>query len=108
NDIVINHPSVSREHVHIFWRNGGYHLQDLNSANGTLINSQLVREGLVHFGDRLKLGDFEIAFESEPTEDNDDELHTLFIDAPAAESISAQIVIKGSTHRIETPVFTIG
>ena len=50
---------VSRRHAIISWRNGGYMVEDLGSANGTFINEQPVdaaQPGALHNGDELRCG----------------------------------------------------
>ena len=44
NDIVIEHPSVSRHHLELFYDGeGNVFLTDLNSANGTFVNGQRIK-----------------------------------------------------------------
>lgn len=58
NDIVINHPSVSRVHCELFYDgDGNAFLTDLDSANGTYVNGKRVREPvLLKNTDIVKLG----------------------------------------------------
>ncbi len=44
NDIVIQDPEVSRHHLRLFAARGGYHAEDLNSTNGTFINSETLKQ----------------------------------------------------------------
>lgn len=62
NDIIINHPSVSRYHMELFYDSeGNTFLTDLNSANGTFVNGQRI------FGSiQLKSNDIVKAGLSEP------------------------------------------
>ena len=57
-DIVVQHPSVSWQHVGILSDAGGYWISDLGSKNGTFVNG--VRLGLGHSKlsnfDRIELG----------------------------------------------------
>lgn len=58
NDIVIAHPSVSREHGEFIWQDGLHIFRDLNSANGTMINNQVVSEPTpISLGSIVTLGD---------------------------------------------------
>ncbi len=58
NDIVVPHASVSRVHARLVRRDGGYELTDLNSTNGTYVDSQPVRGStMVRGGSQLRLGD---------------------------------------------------
>ncbi|MDX1437333.1 MAG: FHA domain-containing protein, partial [Anaerolineales bacterium] len=40
--ITIQSPGVSRQHARIFQREGRWHIEDLNSSNGTFLNEQTV------------------------------------------------------------------
>ncbi|PJF43923.1 MAG: hypothetical protein CUN55_06590 [Phototrophicales bacterium] len=58
NDIVIAHPSISREHGEFIWQDGIHIFRDLNSANGSMINNQVVSEPTpISLGSILTLGD---------------------------------------------------
>jgi len=63
NDVVIDHPRVSRHHVQLRQRDGLWWLIDLSSANGTAINDQPVSEAVLQPGDIISLAGFEIRFE---------------------------------------------
>ncbi len=57
-DIVINDPEVSRNHTRLTAQPGGYLVEDLESTNGTFVNSQRVTAPkLMHPGDMLGLGE---------------------------------------------------
>jgi pSer/pThr/pTyr-binding forkhead associated (FHA) protein len=50
--------------VRVFSRGGGYVVEDLNSTNGTLLNSQeLHGEADLRPGDVIRIGDTEFRFE---------------------------------------------
>ncbi len=42
NDIVLDHPAVSRHHARLVFKEGKYVIYDLHSANGTYVNGQRV------------------------------------------------------------------
>lgn len=46
NDIVLNHPLVSRKHARIAQENGEYIIYDLNSTNGTYVDGELIHKQL--------------------------------------------------------------
>lgn len=65
NDIVVNDKTVSRNHVEIQVGNdNSYLLRDLNSTNGTSINSMKVKEAYLSQGDLIEVGETKIEFQT--------------------------------------------
>ena len=56
NHIVIDHPTVSAQHVLLLRVGDSYCLKDLNSTNGTQINGMLVTDTEVNDGDKVRFG----------------------------------------------------
>ena len=57
NDIVVTHPTVSRQHARIDCTNGRYTLTDFNSRNGTRLNGKAVTENEPLLdGSRMRIG----------------------------------------------------
>ncbi len=56
NDIVLDEPSVSRQHAQIRWRFGRFTLNDLGSSAGTFVNREQIREIVLQAGDVISLG----------------------------------------------------
>ena len=56
-DVVVGDETVSRRHAQLFFRDGGWIVQDLQSTNGTRLNGQYVGRCRLRPGDRLGLGD---------------------------------------------------
>lgn len=54
--LPIAHPLVSRNHCEIFQLRGALVVRDLESANGTRINDELIEEEILKPGDRLTVG----------------------------------------------------
>ncbi len=61
--IMLDDTFVSSEHVQITWRDGRWWVTDLNSTNGTMLNSQpvAVPTGL-RYGDVIGIGDIQLQF----------------------------------------------
>jgi DNA-binding NtrC family response regulator len=55
-DVVIRHPSLSRQHARLELRDGEVWITDLGSTNGSFVNDQRVDEIVVHPGDQIRLG----------------------------------------------------
>lgn len=55
-DVVVSDETVSRRHVMLTFRDGGWIVRDLQSTNGTRLNGQYVGRCRLRPGDRLGLG----------------------------------------------------
>jgi hypothetical protein len=55
-DIALDHPTVSRHHARLVFRDGGWMVQDLGSKNGVTINGVRVGRCALRPGDRVGLG----------------------------------------------------
>jgi hypothetical protein len=63
-DIRLDDRYASGIHARVFGRSGNYFAEDMNSTNGTLLNSQeLHGEAELSPGDRIRIGDTEFTFE---------------------------------------------
>jgi predicted component of type VI protein secretion system len=58
SDIFLDNTGVSRQHAKIERTPGGYVVEDMGSANGTLLNDQPVRQGYIGHDDVLQVGKF--------------------------------------------------
>ncbi|MBZ5544928.1 MAG: FHA domain-containing protein [Acidobacteriia bacterium] len=64
NDLVLNHPSVSRHHARLAVLPGDTTLiNDLGSLNGTFVNGQQVHEHLLTDQDKIYLGMYELKYD---------------------------------------------
>jgi len=62
-DRELNDANVSRRHMRIYQYDGGYHVEDLNSSNGTRIDGHLIEPFTptpLKVGERISLGDVEL------------------------------------------------
>jgi pSer/pThr/pTyr-binding forkhead associated (FHA) protein len=62
NDIIIQHPSVSRKHAEIEFREGGYLLVDLESKNGTFVNRERVQSRWLENGLLFRIGNHHLLY----------------------------------------------
>ncbi len=67
NDLVLNHPSVSRKHARLEERNGQCWIIDLKSTNGVKINGTLIAEGVIGAGDKLLVGSVQLDVKAMPS-----------------------------------------
>jgi FHA domain len=63
-DIRLDDRYASGIHARVFGRSGNYFVEDMNSTNGTLLNShELHGEAELNPGDSIRIGDTEFTFE---------------------------------------------
>jgi serine/threonine protein kinase len=63
NDLIIQGRTVSRRHARLFFDNGRWYLEDLQSANGTLVNNMRVYQPVaLNDGDVINFGDEIVVF----------------------------------------------
>lgn len=62
-DVVVDDPFVSGRHLRIFEAGGRWHVLDLSSKNGTYVEGDLHREGVVRVPASLRIGDATLRLE---------------------------------------------
>ena len=94
--IPIKDRYLSRRHAEIVSAEGAWVLKDLGSANGTYLNGSRVEQiTMLRSGDRIRLGDTELVFESE--EHQTDRHFAIASDTITRPTISI------SAHELEDP-----
>ena len=66
NDLILNHPSVSRKHAKLEPRDSRWWVVDLKSTNGVKLNGNLVTEAQVNAGDILHIGSVQLDVKALP------------------------------------------
>src|SRR5438105_4073067 len=69
NDLVLNHPSVSRKHAKFEERNNAWWIIDLKSTNGVKVNGNLITESQVNPGDKILIGSVALDLKALPSVD---------------------------------------
>jgi FHA domain len=64
NDVQIENPTVSGTHCEIVLADDGVVVRDCDSANGTYVNAQPVKEARLSAGQTLQLGEVELLVET--------------------------------------------
>jgi len=67
NDLVLNHPSVSRKHARLEGRGNNWWIVDLKSTNGVKVNSNLVTEAQIAAGDKVLVGSVQLDIKAMPS-----------------------------------------
>jgi len=62
NDLVIDHPSISRAHVRLGFDGAGWFVEDLGSTNGTFLNGTRIERNALTWGDRVRAGEYTLHF----------------------------------------------
>ena len=65
NDVVIDHPWISRRHAELYREEGHWRVRDMGSLNGTQINRQGHADSPLRDGDRIFLYKFAVEFLSD-------------------------------------------
>ena len=83
--ICLPSQAVSRRHAQVSFQDGAYHIEDLGSVNGTILNSERITESRrLKDGDELKLGDYTLVFRDGPAKRNVDSNILAQVDATPA------------------------
>src|SRR5215813_6064071 len=97
NDLVLNHPTVSRTHAGIKEVDGDYWIFNLSNANGTLLNGEQIEQTPLADGDLIQIGPF---FLYPKYDDKDLRLEVELTVSPLpVEASSASQVILPAEHR---------
>jgi hypothetical protein len=62
NDVVLDAPTVSRQHAQIRWRYGRFILYDVSNRGRTQVNNQTVNETVLQSGDVISLSDVKLIY----------------------------------------------
>jgi len=62
NDIIVDNLTVSGEHAALHLLDQTVEVQDLGSTNGTFVNGQPVERQVLHDGDQVIIGKYEVRF----------------------------------------------
>ena len=98
NQLILADGTISKQHAVIYHTNeGGWVVEDLNSANKTYLNGQAIHKAAIHTGDCVKIADIPLQVDLEETPvaapENPAE-DTLHIDASLATPRSETVIRK--------------
>jgi len=83
-DVVLDDIQCSGRHAVVWWEAASFRIRDLESANGTFVNSHRVDKALLQSGDRITIGHTEIEVSGQPgsSVDEDDLMARTRTDLP--------------------------
>lgn len=61
-DLIVDDPTISREHARIRYENGQYVLYDLASTSGTFVNGVRIQRQMLYDNDRVTLGQIDLVY----------------------------------------------
>src|SRR6201991_699318 len=67
NDLVFNHPSLSRKQRRVEVRNAHWWIVDLKSTNGVKVNGNLIAEAQIGAGDKILVGSVQLDVKAMPS-----------------------------------------
>lgn len=65
-DVRLHLPDVSRRHCRFVFRDGSWHVFDLQSMNGLFVNDERVEEAVLHDLDLVRIGSYTFEVHLEP------------------------------------------
>ena len=103
NDVCINNLSISGYHTQIITVLNSSFLEDLNSTNGTFVNSQKITKHALEDGDIIFIGNHQIQYinnqSSEPAKIPSDVLESTIVLTPGSDQEQTKIVAKNESHK---------
>ena len=90
NDVVIDNLAVSGEHAAVLMSGSDVQVEDLNSTNGTYVNSRAIRKQTLRHSDTVEIGKYKIKFLADTQE--------------AAQDLSPHSRPPSASPRAEVPV----
>src|SRR5258706_1146108 len=100
NDIVLDTNAVSRYHVTVVQKDSQVYIEDLDSANGTYLDSTRMKPHeplLLRGGEEIQIGDLRIIYQPEHPEPTDPTTKPILV----PEEVTRRIEIVQSTYRVE-------
>jgi hypothetical protein len=61
-DVFLDDVTVSRKHAVLVERDGGFHIEDQGSLNGTFLNRRRIESAELRDGDELQIGKYRLIF----------------------------------------------
>ena len=69
NDLRINNPTVSTKHARIYTYLTVSYIEDMGSTNGTYVNGKRIDKHVLHPGDVIALGEYQMVLDKHQAEE---------------------------------------
>jgi pSer/pThr/pTyr-binding forkhead associated (FHA) protein len=105
NDIHIDNLAVSGDHAVITTIGNDSFLEDLNSTNGTLVNNKSIKKHVLHHGDVIEFGRYQLKYENHSQEKmpaNQNGFENTVVVRPAKLNVSTPEVVAAAEKSTET------
>ena len=105
NDIQIDNLAISGEHAAVVTILNDSFLEDLNSTNGTLVNSQPAKKHFLKNGDVIELGKYKLKYVVEQAQqfETTDFEKTMVIRTASLKPPAAEVVVNADVARASQP-----
>ena len=87
-DLQIKDVESSRVHSEVFLRDGDYHVRDLKSSNGTLLNGEKIDERILTHGDRIQIDAIVVEFIDESAKTDVPDLESVALEGDGQQFLS--------------------
>lgn len=111
NDIQIDNLAISGEHAAVVTILNDSFLEDLNSTNGTLVNSQPIKKHFLKNGDVVELGKYKLKYIAEQAQQSDPDYEKTMVLRPnmlkpqtSTSPASPQVAVEPPTQRPTAPL----
>jgi diguanylate cyclase (GGDEF)-like protein len=106
--IVLDEPTVSRKHAKIWFSEGFFHIQDLQSTNGTRLNGKAIKSAGLKSRDHITIGLFHLIFlERDEASHKQMDYEAMLRDTLALEYKMARILEEVKSHDLKEKIFEL-
>jgi signal transduction histidine kinase len=106
SNIQLHDTEVSRRHAELRRSDHSYTIADLDSANGTFVNGQRVRQHVLQSGDQVQVGGTLLLYTG-PSDEPDEDLLSAISIAPTAPADDQSRIIRSLTQAEGSKIFDL-
>lgn len=102
-DLVLKYDGVSRTHARLLPHNGGFEVEDLGSANGTMVGADSVKRRVLKDGDIIRIGP-NVRLKYSVTDNSEAELLNQLWEASVRDSLTGAFNREYLTERLKAEI----